>query len=34
MNAGGGLTSCKSNEALYLISLGTDYFVTEWLTGE
>ena len=28
------LNTCKSNEALYLISFGTDYFVTEWRTGE
>ena len=34
MNAGGVLNTCKSNEALYLISFGTDYFVTEWRTGE
>ena len=34
MNAGGVLNTCKSNEALYLISFGIDYFVTEWRTGE
>ena len=34
MNAGGVLNTGKSNEALYLISFGTDYFVTEWRTGE
>ena len=34
MNAGGVLNTCKANEALYLISFGTDYFVTEWRTGE
>ena len=33
MNAGGVLNTCKSNEALYLISFGIDYFVTEWRTG-
>ena len=34
MNAGGVLNTCKSNEALYLISFGIDDFVTEWRTGE
>ena len=34
MNAGGVLNTCKSNEALYLISFGTEDFVTEWRTGE
>ncbi len=34
MNAGGVLNPCKSHESLYLISFGTEYFVTEWRTGE
>ena len=34
MNAGGVLNTCKSNEALYLISFGDDCSVTEWRTGE